>query len=263
TATDVRSARRSARPSTPARAKAGGLLPKATSATGRSLGRRPTVPYRDRPMPLTLVALALLPGCVIVQSPGRNASRSRAIRRWSPVNIVLSKGVEAREHPVMGGRDAEDVDWSDPGRIDGGERCARSGRRCRLLYGRLRHLRSFGRCRAQHNEERHDPSRVRRSLPRLRTNLAVGGVRCPPSSGRTLHESRSPSARSGGGGSHPERRGGIAPSRPSVTTVVGTRRSPPESHRGQPAVIASESAKRELTIAAAGGRGVWVARRPA
>src|SRR5262245_16564653 len=53
-----------------ARAKAG-LLPKATSATGRALGRRPTVPYEDRPIPLTLVALALLPGCVIVQSLGR------------------------------------------------------------------------------------------------------------------------------------------------------------------------------------------------
>src|SRR5262245_44473913 len=45
--------------------------------------------------------------------------------QWSPLNITLSEGVEAREYPAMGGGDAGDMVWSDPGRIDGGQWCAR------------------------------------------------------------------------------------------------------------------------------------------
>src|SRR5262245_2222332 len=79
-------------------------------------------------------------------------AKGRATTPMEPTEHHVVEGVEAREYPAMGGRDTGDMP----------------------------HLRSFGRCRAQHDKERHDASRVRRQLPRLRTNLAVGGLRRPP-----------------------------------------------------------------------------------
>src|SRR5262249_43020619 len=59
---------------------------------------------------------------------GGNFSAQRVVPPppMEPAEYHVVEGVEAREYPAMGGRDAGDMVWSDPGRIDGGQWCARS-----------------------------------------------------------------------------------------------------------------------------------------